>query len=320
MADTANTQNTTAAQAGRRSDAGLDLSAATYLVTGATGHLGSTILRHLARLVPADRLVAGAHTPAKARKFADQGMQVARIDFFDEKTLVDSFSKADVLVYVPSKSTTSFPRVQELENVIAAARKAGIRHILAMGFIADQPTNPFTLSAFYGYLPRRLSSSGIGWTIIRDALYADPLVPYLPELQERHAIIYPVGDQKLSFIPLDDCAAAFAKVATTPSLLRDEKIWTLTAERAWTMPELADLLTRVGGTKIGYAPVSVEEFGRIYSDPGDDELSSMYAGGAKGQLSEVSDDYRTIMGHPATDLETFLRRALTSPLSAPARD
>ncbi len=35
-------------------------------------------------------------------------------------------------------------------------------------------------------------------------------------------------------------------------------------------------------------------------------LASMYAGGALGLLNEVSDDYQTIMGHPATPLAEFM--------------
>lgn len=282
-----------------------------YFVTGATGHLGSAILGQLARLVPASSLIAGAHTPAKAKDLADRGIDVRKIEFSDPHVLADAFEGVDVLVYVPSLSHASAPRVAELENVIAAAQKAQVGHVLAMGFIADQPTDPFALSAFYGYLPRRLSSSGLRWTLIRDALYADPLVPYLPELQERKAVIYPVGDKALSYIPLQDCAAAFAKVATTPELLQDEKIWTLTADRAWTMHDLSDLLTKVGGKPIAYRPVTLDEFARIYDEGGEGQmLASMYAAGAKGQLAEVCGDYRTIMGHPATDLEDFLRAKL----------
>lgn len=287
--------------------------ATAYFVTGATGHLGSTILRELLKLVPASQLVAGAHTSSKATALASKGVDVRHIDFTDESVLESAFAGIDVLVYVPSKSHDSLSRTIELEHVITAAERAHVRHVLAMGFIADQPTDPFVLSAFYGYLPRRLSSSSLEWTLIRDALYADPLVPYLPELQQRKAVIYPVGDKALSFISLDDCADAFAKVATTPELLCNEKIWTLTADRAWTMPDLARLLTHVGGEPIEYQPVTLQEFADIYNEGGEGQmLASMYAAGAKGQLAEVSDDYRTIMGHPATDLETFLTHALQS--------
>jgi len=213
-----------------------------YLITGATGNLGSHIFNELIKLVPSSDVTAGVHTVAKAKHISDTGAKLAAIDFFKEDTLIEAFTNKDVLIYVPSKSHDSYSRVTELENVIAAAKKANVGHILAMGFIADQANNPFDLSAFYGYLPRRLASSGIPYTIVKNGLYADPLVPYLPELIERHNVIYPMGDKALSFISLGDSSKAFAKVAATKELLKDGKIYTLTQDRNYTMPELAQVL------------------------------------------------------------------------------
>lgn len=278
-----------------------------YIITGATGHLGSHIFNELIKLVASSDVTAGVHTVAKADQIKQTGAQVVPIDFLNEDTLIKAFTDQDVLIYVPSKSHDSFSRVTELENVVKAAQKSNLGHILAMGFIADQVNNPFDLSAFYGYLPRRLAESGIDYTIVRNALYADPLVPYLPELIERKNVIYPMGDQALSFIDLADSSKAFAKVAATKSLLKNGKIYTLTQARNYTMPELAQVLTEVSGHEIGYQPVTLQEFADIYNEGNEGHmLSSMYDAGGRGLLNEISDDYQTIMNRPATDLKTFL--------------
>lgn len=186
----------------------------------------------------------------------------------------------------------------EFENVLAAMKVNNVKNIVAMSFVADQRDNPFIMSPFYGYLPRRLAGAGINYAIAKNVLYADPLVPYLPELIERHALIYPVGDQKMSFISIEDSAEAMAKLALNEKLLKSNKTYTLTQARSYTMPELGQIMTQVTGKEIGYSPVTVEEFGRIYASEGDgDELASMYAGGAKGMLYAVSDDFAHITGH-----------------------
>lgn len=280
-----------------------------YLITGATGHLGSQIFNELIKLVPSADVTAGVHTVSKAKHIADTGANVVAIDFMKEDTLVNAFTDKDILIYVPSKSHDSFSRVSELENVIQAAQKAKVGHILAMGFIADQVNNPFDLSAFYGYLPRRLASSGIPYTIVKNALYADPLVPYLPELIERKNVIYPMKDQALSFISLVDSSKAFAKVAATESLLVNGKIYTLTQERNYTMPQLADVLSKVANAPIGYQPVSLKEFAEMYNEGNEGHmLASMYDAGGKGLLNEISSDYQSIMVHPATPLFDFLNK------------
>lgn len=280
-----------------------------YLITGATGHLGGQIFKELIKLVPSTAVTAGVHTVSKSRHITETGAGVAAIDFMKEETLVQPFTDKDVLIYIPSKSHDSFSRVSELENVIQAAQKAKVGHILAMGFIADQANNPFDLSAFYGYLPRRLASSGIPYTIVKNALYADPLVPYLPELIERQNVIYPMKDQALSFISLADSSRAFAKVAATKSLLIDGKIYTLTQERNYTMPQLAEVLSKVSHVPIGYQPVSLKEFAELYNQGNEGHmLASMYDAGGKGLLNEISSDYQLIMGHPATSLFDFLTK------------
>ncbi|MFC6175919.1 NAD(P)H-binding protein [Companilactobacillus huachuanensis] len=278
-----------------------------YLITGATGHLGSNVFNELIKLVPSNVVTAGVHTLAKAQHISDTGANVLPIDFMKEDTLVNAFSDKDVLIYIPSKSHDSFSRVSELENVIQAAQKAKVGHILAMGFIADQEDNPFDLSAFYGYLPRRLASSGLHYTIVKNALYADPLVPYLPELIERKNVIYPMKDQALSFISLEDSSKAFAKVAATKDLLVNERIYTLTQDRNYTMPELAEVLSEVAGSTIGYQPVSLDEFAEIYNEGNEGHmLSSMYDAGGRGLLNDISSDYQLIMERSATPLKEFL--------------
>lgn len=278
-----------------------------YLITGATGHLGKHIFDELIKLVPSSDVTAGVHTISKAQHIVDAGANVEAIDFLNEDTLITAFQNKDVLIYIPSKSHDSFSRVSELENVIKAAQKAQVGHILAMGFIADQENNPFDLSAFYGYLPRRLASSGIPYTIVKNALYADPLVPYLPELIGRKNVIYPMKDQALSFISLEDSSKAFAKVAATKELLKNGKIYTLTQDQNYTMPQLAEVLSEVAGSEIGYQPVSLDEFAQIYNEGNEGHmLSSMYDAGGRGLLNIISNDYQKIMGHSAMPLKEFL--------------
>lgn len=279
-----------------------------YTITGATGHLGQQIVAAMTQLVAPSELNLGVHTPSKAAAYQAQGMTVSAIDYHDVQTLIPVLDASDVSIYVPSKSHDSYSRVMEFENVVAAAQTAKVKHLLVMGFIADQVNNPFALSAFYGYVPRRLAGSGLPYTIIRNALYADPLVPYLPELIERHNVIYPMGDQALSFISQQDSAAAFAKVATTPALLEDGRIYTLTQSRAYTMSELAAVLSEVSQQAIGYQPISNQAFSDLYNQGNEGPmLASMYAGGALGLLDTVSADFETIMGRPAQTLPAYLK-------------
>ena len=66
-------------------------------------------------------------------------------------------------------------------------------------------------------------------------------------------------------------------------------------------------MSEVTGKPIGYQPVTLQEFADIYESDGDgSELSSIYAGGAKGLLSEVSNDFEKITGHQPRTMKDFL--------------
>lgn len=165
----------------------------------------------------------------------NEGLEIREIDFQNRASLEKAFAGIDTFVYVASKTYSVFDRVGELENVLAAMKTNGIKNLVAMSFIADQEDNPFVMSPFYGYLPRRLAGTDLNYAIAKNSLYADPLVPYLPELIERKGLIYPVGKQAMSFITLEDSAEAMATMALNKDVLNSRRI---TQRRSYTMPEL----------------------------------------------------------------------------------
>lgn len=278
-----------------------------YAVTGVTGNLGSQIVNELTTLVDKKDIVAIVHTPSKGQKLKEQKIDVRAGDYSDVASMTEALKDIDLLIYVPSKTYDVVQRVLELENTLTAMKNAKVQKIIFVSFFADQEKNPFVMAPYYGYAPRRLAGSGVEYTIVKNSLYADPLVPYLPELIERKNIIYPIGEEKLSFISLADSAEAIAKLAVQPALRDNGQTYLLSQEKNNSMNELSKIMSDVTGKEIGYQPVSLQEFAEIYQGDGDgNELASMYQGGALGLLGDVSTDFEKITGHAPTDMESFL--------------
>lgn len=280
-----------------------------YAVTGATGNLGSRVVKEFSRLVDKKEILALVHTPSKAQGLIDQGITVRMGDYADVEDMTRALENVDLLIYIPSKTYDLVQRVIELENTLEAMKKAQVKKIIFVSFFADQEKNPFVMSPYYGYAPRRLAGSGLEYTIVKNSLYADPLVPYLPELIERKNIIYPIGQEKLSFISLDDSAEALVQVAIKPDLRDKGQTYLLSQEKNYSMSELGQIMSEVTGKPIGYQPVSLQELAEIYKGDGDgQELASMYQGGALGMLSKSTTDFETITGHQPTAMMDFLRK------------
>lgn len=284
-----------------------------YAITGATGNLGSRVVEELTALVPMEDIITLVHTPAKAKSLLEQDLSVRALDYYDVDSMVKAFVGVDLLIYIPSKTYDVLQRVVELENTIKAMKKAKLNKMIFVSFFADQENNPFVMSPYYGYAPRRLAGAGIEYAIAKNSLYANPLVPYLPELIERENIIYPVGEEKLSFISLENSAEAIAKLAIQDSLINNGQTYLLSQSQNYSMEELAGIMTEVTGEKIGYQPVSLTEFAEIYKGDGDgEELASMYRGGAMGLLAEATNDFEKITGHSPTDMKAFLQENYTT--------
>lgn len=279
-----------------------------YFVTGASGHLGQRVVKQMQKVVEnGDTIFAGVHNMNKAKLFDGQPVQVSHLDYFDEATIDQSFQNTDVLIYIPSITYNLVRRVQEFENVLAGAKRNHVGSFIFVSFFADQVNNPFQMSPFYAYVPRRLAGSGLKYAYVRNSLYADPLPPYLPELIERGHLIYPVGDQPMTFISRDDSAKAIAALATQPTMRDHGQSYLLSMTRNYNMVELGKLMTEITHHHIGYQPVTVEEFGKIYPDDGGAELASMYDAGGRGLLAEVSDDYHRLTGEEPTGMAEYLK-------------
>lgn len=278
------------------------------MITGATGHLGQKVVAELNKLVPSRDIRLGVHTPKKAANLVAAGFDVAAIDYADTETLIQAFAGVDVLIYIPSLTYEVQGRINEFENTLTAMEKDRVKTIVDVSFFADQYNNPFQMAGYYAYLPARLASSHFQYAVVKNSLYADPLVPYLPELIERHNVIYPIGDQQMSFISRQDSAEAIAKVAVKEYLRDHGQNYLLTMKQNYSMDELAQIMSQVTGKKIGYAPVSLQEFADIYRSEGDgDELASMYKAAAMGLMNDVTDDFQHITGHEPQGMRDFLK-------------
>lgn len=279
-----------------------------YNITAATGNLGVKIVEEALEYIDPEHLVLTVRNPEKAEAFRQQGVQIKQANYRSEQALAEAFKDTDVLIYIPSLTFPSVARIMEFENAIIAAEKTGVKQLIFIGFMADHGNNPFKMSPFFGYVQRRLASGTVPYTYIRNGMYSDPLPPYLPELARRGKVLYPVADQQISFISRKDLAKAIVQIALKEELHGSE--YTLTGPKAWSMIELAELLSRVSGSPIVYDPLSNQEFAELYDEPKGfgPVLVSLYEAAARGLMAEVTEDFERITGEKAEDLSTYIAR------------
>lgn len=98
------------------------------LVTGATGKLGSKVVKKLLETVPADQLAVSVRNPEKAEALQARGVDVRQGDFDRPETLASAFQGVDRLLIISADGDNE-TRIRQHGNAVAAAERAGVRFI-----------------------------------------------------------------------------------------------------------------------------------------------------------------------------------------------
>lgn len=126
------------------------------LVTGATGHLGHTLVRHL--LGAGRQVRAGVRTPSKASRLEGMDVAVVRTELQDKASLVAAMQDVDTVYAVAgafklwSKNPEADiirPNIDGARNIVEAAAEAGVRKLIYVSSMTAldssiQPYNPRT--------------------------------------------------------------------------------------------------------------------------------------------------------------------------------
>ncbi|ROP37037.1 SDR family oxidoreductase [Saccharothrix texasensis] len=272
-------------------------------VTGATGNLGGRVARRLADAGRSQSLLV--RDPARAPRLA--GATVAEAEFADHDAVRRALDGIPTVLMVSAAESTD--RVNRHRAFVDAAAAAGVAHLVYISFAGAAPDATFTLARDHWATERHIEASGLGFTFLRDNLYAD----FLPAMVGDDDVLRgPAGNGRVAAVAQDDIADAATAVLTDPGP-HAGRTYELTGPAALTLGEVADVLSAATGRTITYHPETVEEAYRSRAGYGApdwqlDAWVSTYTAIANGELSEVTDAVPTLTGHPATSLADLLRR------------
>jgi NAD(P)H dehydrogenase (quinone) len=288
------------------------------MVTGANGNLGGQVIANLRRLVGPSGFVAGTRDPSSpfARELAASGVEVRRADFDDPASLASAFEGVEAALIISTYAANSVRPRQNL-NAIEAARTAGVRRLAYTSFAGAGPTASadHTVQVHWP-TEQALMASGMEYTILRHALYADIMVGDLDETLATGVLRRASGSAPCCYIARDDLGVSAATVLARPG--HENRIYTETMEKALTCEEIAALMSEVFGKEIRYEAVPSAEWAQYMTDHWGVplELSKSSIGTMRaienGEFDLASGDYQTITGHPPQTMRQFLEGVAAS--------
>lgn len=226
------------------------------VITGATGALNGATVDHLLELVPATEIAVAVRDVAKARRFADLGIEVRQGDYADPASLPAAFEGADQLLLVSSNDPAA-DAVALHRAAIDAAVTAGAGRILYTSHQGAAPETPFGPGRDHAATERLLAESGIAWTSLRNGFYAHSLAWLAGPWRETGVMAVP-ADGPVSWTAREDAAEAAAVVLASNGAY-DGPV-TLTASAAVTFEELAAVASELTGGQIRAEVVAPDEW------------------------------------------------------------
>lgn len=289
------------------------------LVTGATGSLGGAVVDFLLNKVSRDEIAVMVRSveSEKATALKARGVAVRGGDYNDYGSLLEAFRGVDKLYFVSGSDIAA--RTEQHQNVVEAAREAGVKHVVYTSFERknETETSPIAMVAEAHIKTEKwLKESGLIYTILRHNVYMDFIPMFIGEkVLETGVIYFPAGEGKAAFALRTDMAEASAVVLTTEG--HENKEYRISSDTAVFYKDIAAVLSELTGKEIAYISPSQQEYVKTLADAGvPAEYVGVFAGFAEatrqGEFDLEVDTIQRLIGRKPTSVKEFLQQVFAT--------
>ena len=282
------------------------------LVTGATGQLGTIVVHELLKKVPAAEVAVLVRDKQKAAAFQQQGVSVRVATYQDAAALETALQGIEKLLLISSSDLNN--RFEQHKNVVDAAKKAGVKHILYTGItmqnVTTSPLKDFVSDHFR--TEEYIRANRFTYTFLQNSLYAEVIPMFAGPQAVDTGIFFPAGDGKVSFVTRQDLGEATATVLATTG--HENKTYPLTGTAAYSFAEVAATLSSLANKTVHYIspePAAFEETLKGFGLPAEIiGMSLGFSAAIKHNDFEVVDTtLERLLARTTTDLTTYLKAA-----------
>ncbi|MDI3405236.1 NAD(P)H-binding protein [Streptomyces cavernicola] len=279
------------------------------LVTGATGNTGRALLGelHARGAGPLRALTRDAARSASLAAFP-AGVEAVEGDFEEPESLKRALDGVRSLFLVS--------RLGPDAEVVAAARQAGVEHVVLVSSITAQ-THPHLGPAQENLaVERLLKDSGMAWTILRPTQFASNALMWAASIRDGTPIRAPYADTGLPTIHPADIASVARVALTEPS--HCGRTYALTGPQPISARGQVEAIGTALGrrTPLPFVEISrqeaYEQMAAVFGEEAADAVLDVTGGDVNDELLAVRDTVPHITGTPARPFHQWARENVAS--------
>ena len=216
------------------------------LVTGATGNVGG----HIARLLKEKN----ADVVAGVNNGTIEGIETVSINYADIASLEKAMQGISTLFLVLPNHPDM---VQWGKNLIEAAKKTGVKHIVRSSGSLAKIDSPLKIIKLLNATDHDLKDSGIDYTITAPQYFMQNFINFFAEDYKNGAIYQPAAEGKIGWVDVRDIAAVNVEILLNPEKYKNQTL-TITGSENLSYAEAVEQMNEVLGKEAQYIAVPDE--------------------------------------------------------------
>ncbi|MFE1349083.1 NAD(P)H-binding protein [Streptomyces sp. NPDC058757] len=260
------------------------------LVTGATGNIGSALLKelHARGAGPLRGLTRDADRAA-----FPEGTEAVEGDLAEPASLKPALTGVRSLFLVS--------RLGADAGILEAARKAGVEHVVLVSSITVQ-THPHLGPAGENLaVEELLKESGMAWTILRPTQFASNALMWAASIRGGETVRAPYAETALPTIHPADVASVARVALTEPG--HHGRTYALTGPEPVTARQQVEAIAAVLGREVPFAEISRRQaraqMVAVFGPEAADAVLDVTGGDVNPELLRVRDTVSRVTGAPA---------------------
>jgi uncharacterized protein YbjT (DUF2867 family) len=274
-----------------------------YLITGATGNVGSLVVNRLLDRGERPRVLARDAQKARSR-FGDR-VDIFAGDFLDATSMAAALSGVDAFLLVSSVGSN----LAACDGVAAkAAKAAGVKHLVKISSMSIPQGNIMT-GMWHAQGEALVRASGVPFTFLRSAGFMENCLQWASSIKSAGVVRSSAGDGKTPVIHSQDIADVATKALTTQAYIGETL--TISGSEMLSYPEMLAKIGAVIGKPLRYEVLTDEEQRRELVARNRppymvEAILTIFRATREGRIAGVTDTVERVLGRKPLSFDQWL--------------